>query len=482
MPCGTGSGPVPGSPWRREEVSDEDRRLERVTRGPVAGRLPRRPQERPATDRARAGPPGAPGRGRRWTRTDLPAHVAPLRVPSFRRYWGAVSVSTAGDGVLSVAVPIAAAVLLGAGPAQMGWLTALAWIPSVLFAIPAGGWVARFRHPLTPMIGADLVRFAVTASLPAAWWLGWLNLPALYALTAVVASASVLFVVADAALFPTLLDDDRLVAGQSLVYSARTVASVAGSGAGGLLVPVLSAPVAVAADALSYLWSAALLTRIDRPAARTPPPRTAPVSTTGLRFITASPALRGALGVTTTANFFNLMFHALLVLFLTRTLHLSAAVTGLVLGAEAAGALVGSMALPAVARRLGMPRSLVAGSLLSAASLTAVAVAAGPAVVVVTVVLVASFLSGVGRSVQDISVAATFVATVPVPLRTQVRGAYQTISFGVRPVGAVLGGLVGQSVGLRPAVVLATAGGLLAFLWALPSLRSPREQRGAPEA
>lgn len=464
-------------------MSDEDRRLERVTRGHLAGRLLRRPQERPATGRALAGRPGGPWGGRRWTRAALPSHGTPLRAPAFRRYWGAVSVSAAGDGLLSVAVPIAA-VLLGAGPAQMGWLTALAWLPSVLFAIAAAGWVARFRHPLTPMIGADVVRFAATASLPVAWWLGWSSLPALYALTAIVASASVVFVVADAALFPTLLDDDRLVAGQSLVYGARTVASVAGSGAGGLLVPVLSAPVAVAADALSYLWSAALLTRIDRSAARTPPRRAAPVSTTGLRFIADAPALRGALGVTTTANFFNLMFHALLVLFLTRTLRLSAAVTGLVLGAEAAGALVGSLALPAVARRLGMPRSLVAGSLLSAAPLTAIAVVAGPAAVVVTVVLVASVLSGVGRSVQDISVAATFVAAVPVPLRAQVRGAYQTISFGVRPVGAVLGGLAGQSVGLRPAVLLATAGGLLAFLWALPSLRSgaPRGPRGVPEA
>jgi len=397
------------------------------------------------------------------------AYAAPLRDTAFRRYWKAVTGSAAGDGVLSVAVPLAAALLLGADPAQMGLLTALAWIPSVLFAIPAGGWVARFRHQLTPMIGADLVRCAATALVPIGALLGMLNLPILYAITVVVATASVVFTVTDAALLPALLPEDRLVAGQSVVYGARTVASMIGSGVGGLLVPLVSAPITAAAGAASFLWSATLLSRTACPGSLAVPRRAAPISAAGLRFIVSTPVLRGALGVTTTTNFFKLMFHALLVLFLTRTLHLPAGTTGLVLGAEAAGALAGSVITPAVTQRLGMRRSLMVGSLLSATPLTAVPAATGPETTVAAVLVVASLLSGLGRSLQDISVATTFMTAVPVPLRSQVRGAYQTVSFGVRPIGAVLGGFAGQHLGLRAAIGIAVAGGLLAFLWALPS-------------
>ncbi|GAA2592405.1 MFS transporter [Winogradskya consettensis] len=390
----------------------------------------------------------------------------------FRRYWSAGSVSAGGDGVSSVAVPMAAALLLRADPAQMGWLTALTWVPSVLFAIPAGNWVARHhRQPLAPMISADLVRCAAIASIPVAWSTGALSLTLLSVVTLVVATASVFFSVADAAVFPAIVAEGRVVAGQSLVYGARTVANTAGSGAGGLLVSLVAAPLVAAADALSYLWSAVMLARVGRPRSVPVGPPPSRISAAGMRFLLATPPLRAALGVTTTANFFNLMFHALLVLFLTRTLRLSPAVTGLVFAAEAAGAFLGSAFTPAIADRLGRLRSLMVGSLAMGVPLLVFPLSHGSPAVTVTVLVAGSFGSGIGRALQDISVAAIFMTTVPEPMRSPVRGAYQAISHGVRPLGALLGGFAGQWLGLRAAVAVAVAGGLLAFLWTLTSSR-----------
>ncbi|MFI6078668.1 MFS transporter [Actinoplanes sp. NPDC051343] len=392
--------------------------------------------------------------------------LAPLRNQPFRRYWAALTGSATGDGVLSVALPLTA-IVLGADAAKIGWLTALSSLPSILFAIPAGGFMARSRHPVVAMILADLVRFGATITIPIAALLGELSLPILDATGFVISTASVFFSVADAFVFPSLLTKDQIVAGQSLTYGARTVASMAGSAIAGLLVPLLSAPITTAVDSASYLWSASSLARIGRVSFPHSARGSSRLLSGGLRFILNTSTLRRALGLTTTSNFFGLMFQSLSALYLTRTLGLPVYVVGISLGAEAAGAFGGSVVASAVARALDLQRGLLVGSLLSAAPMTAIAIAAGSKAILLLVISAAFLLSGIGRALQDINVAAIFASTVPTSLRAQVRGAYQMVSYGARPVGAVLGGLIGQQLGVHLAICAAAMGGLLAFPWAL---------------
>ena len=188
-----------------------------------------------------------------------------LRERVFRRYWSASTVSMFGDQISGIALPLAAVLVLHAGAAQMGYLTALEWLPSLLFGLHAGAWVDRRGRRRRTMIAADLGRAALFASIPACYALHVLTLPQLYAVTFGAGMLSIMFNVSDATLFVSIVPPERYVDGQSLIYGSRALSFVGGPSIGGMLVQALSAPVAVAADALSFLGSAFFLGRI-RPA------------------------------------------------------------------------------------------------------------------------------------------------------------------------------------------------------------------------
>ena len=81
----------------------------------------------------------------------------------------------------------------------------------------------------------------------------------------------------------------------------------------------------------------------------------------------------------------------------------------------------------------------------------------------------AEFVSGFGVMMLDISIGAIFAAVIPDPLRSRVTGAFQAVNYGTRPLGALLGGLLGSVAGLRPALWVATLGGVAGFALLLPT-------------
>lgn len=195
-----------------------------------------------------------------------------LRERAFRRYWSAQTISMFGDQISAVAVPYTGILALHANAAEMGYLTAAIWLPSLLFAVHAGAWADRRGRRRRLMITADLGRAGLLATVPVGAALHVLTLGQLYAVAFGVGSLSVLFTVCDPALFVALVPEDRYLRGQSLVYGSRAFSFVGGPSLGGIGVQLLTAPFAVAADALSYLGSAFFLARID-PAE--PPPEAA---------------------------------------------------------------------------------------------------------------------------------------------------------------------------------------------------------------
>jgi MFS family permease len=419
----------------------------------------------PAEPAGVAGPaePGAPGAGR------LARRVPPLlRDRPFRRYWSAQTISMFGDQVSSIAMPLAAVLVLHAGAADMGYLSALEWLPSLLFALPAGVWVDRRGHRRATMIAADLGRLAVMASIPVCYGLGLLSLGQLFAVAFCAGTLSILFNVSDATLFVSLVPAGRYVEGNSLVYASRALSFVGGPSLGGVLVQLLSAPLAIAADALSFLGSALLLYRI-RPAEPPVDPARRGSATAGARFIRGSGVIRASLLAVATINFFNFMFFALFVLYATRVLHVRAGVLGLVLGAGAVGGVLGSAVTRRLAAAIGVGWAYVAGCLLFTAPLLLVPLARGPMPVVLALLFLAEFGSGFGVMVLDISIGSIFAAVIPDQLRSRVSGAFQAVNYGTRPVGALVGGALGTLIGLRPTLWIATVGGLTGFLWLLPS-------------
>ena len=391
-----------------------------------------------------------------------------LRNRTFRRYWSAQSISMFGDQITSIALPLAAVLVLHAHAAQMGYLTAAVWLPSLLFAMHAGAWADRFGRRRILMIGADLGRAALLTSVPVCYLLHLLTIGQLYGVAFAAGTLSILFTVSDSALSVAVTPEERYVESTSLVYSSRAFSFVGGPSLGGLLVQLLSAPFALVADALSFLGSAFFLSRI-RPSEPPPDPGGKGSLTAGFRFIAGSPIVRASLIAASIVNFFDFVFLALYVLYATRSLHVRPGLLGLVLGAGAVGGVIGSLATKRVSSRIGIGWTYVVGCIGFPAPLVLWALAGGSQPLVLTLLFVSEFLSGFGLMLLDISIGAIFAVVIPNELRSRVSGAFQAINYGTRPVGALVGGTLGTLVGLRPTLWIAVIGATSGFLWLLPT-------------
>jgi MFS family permease len=448
---------------------------------PGTGPLAARDTSAPRDTQPAQGTPAAPGTragqvddGVRGGRRGAIARRVPalLRRAGFRRYWCGQTISMFGDQVSSIALPLVAVLTLRAGPAQMGLLAALVWLPSLLLGLHMGVLADRFGHWRALMIVADLGRTALLASIPASYALGVLSVWQLYAVAFGTGAFSVLFTVCQPTLFVSLVPGDAYLDGNSLLYGSRALSFTGGPSAGGLLVQLLSAPLAVAADALSFLGSAFFLGRIDvaepRPAEPGPGALTA-----GARFIKGSPVVRWSLLSVSLINFFDFVFIALFVLYATRSLHVRPGVLGLVLGAGAVGGVLGALATKRLSARLGVGRLYTVSCLLFTAPLALVPLAGGPRPVVLAMLLAAEFGSGFGVMALDISIGTIFAAVIPDQLKSRVNGAFQAVNYGTRPLGALAGGFLGTAVGLRPTLWLAVIGGTAGFA-VLPFSPLPR--------
>jgi MFS family permease len=391
-----------------------------------------------------------------------------LRDRVFRRYWGASTVSMFGDQVSSVAVPLTAVLVLHAGATAMGDLTALQWLPSLLFGLHAGAWLDRRGRRRHMMILADLGRAVALATIPVCYALHILTLAQMYLVTFAAGALSVLFTVSDGTLFVSIVPPEAYVDGQALIYGSRSLSFMGGPSVGGLLVEALTAPYAVVADALSFLGSAFQLSQI-RPAEPPSADGTGGV-TAGLRFIAREPIVRASLIGVAVINFFNLMFTALFMLYAVRQLHVQPGLLGVVLGAGAVGGMLGSVLSKRLTERLGVGLVYVAGCLVFTVPLALVPLAAGAhGAAMLAMLFAAEFASGFGVMVLDISIGAIFAVVIPDTMRSRVAGAFQAINYGTRPPGALLGGILGSALGLHMALWIAVAGGVVGALLLLPS-------------
>jgi MFS family permease len=402
---------------------------------------------------------------------------------TFRSYWGAHTVSLFGDQISLLAIPLVGVLTLDASAADMGYLTAVALAPNLLFALHAGAWVDRRGRRRVTMIVSDIGRAALLVSVPVAYVFDALTFAQLYGVAFGAGALSVLFNVSDASLFQTIVPRDRFVEASSLLNGSRAFSFVAGPTVAGFLVRAVSAPGALVVDALSFLCSGALLGRI-RPREPQADGEQGGI-TVGLRWIAGSPLVRASLLATATINFFNFVFWALFVLYATRTLGVSAGTLGLVLGAGAVGGLVGSVAATPVSRRIGIGPTLLVGCFVFSAPFLLVPLAGGPEPVVLLCLFLAELGSGFGVMLLDISAGAIFAAVIPIRLRARVSGAYTFVNYGVRVLGSLLGGLLGSTIGLRPTLFIGAAGGLLAAFLLLPTpvarLRELPEPEPEPE-
>ena len=390
-----------------------------------------------------------------------------LRGRDFRRFWLGESISLIGDQITLIALPLVGVLALHADAAEMGYLGAAALIPNLLFSLHAGAWLDRRGRRRQAMIATAFARAALLAAIPVAYWLGVLTMTQLYVVSFLIGTLSVLFFVAYSTLFVSLVPRDRYLEASSLLHGSRAFSFVAGPSIGGLLVQIFSAPGALIADAASFLVSAFSLGSIHP---TEPPTEEARANVgAGIAYIRRSPIIRASLLATATINFFNFVFWALFFLYATKTLGVGAGLLGLVLGAASVGGVLGSIVTGRISRRIGVGPAFVAGSIVFPAPLVLVPLAGGSDWTIVAFLFAAEFLSGFGVMVLDITAGSIKAALVPDRLRARVAGAYMLVNYGVRPIGALVGGALGTLIGLRPTLWIASLGAIAGVLWLLPS-------------
>ena len=406
------------------------------------------------------------------------AALPPLhRQPLFLRFWAAQAVSVFGDQISALAVPLTAIFVLHASTLEVGVLGAMAWLPSLVVSLPAGLWIDARPHRRRVMIASDLVRAAVLLTVPLLWWLDALTFWHLLGVTFAVGALSVFFDLANASFAIALIPRPQYVEAQGRLMTTRSLSYIAGPSTAGFLVQLFSAPVALLVDACSFLFSAFALrgTKVEEP----PVERTDETSLRRLgvafRLLLGDSLLRGSLLCTSTINLFNFVLWGIFVLFATRTLGLSAGTIGVVLGVGAVGALVGALVAPRVGRRIGIGRAVVVGAILFPAPVVLFALATGSHVVASSMLLVGEFFSSVGVMVFDINQNAVLTLSMPQALRSRLVGAYRFVNYGVRPIGALMGGVLGATIGLREtiwvSVIGSTLGVIFLFFSPMPRLR-----------
>jgi MFS family permease len=397
-----------------------------------------------------------------------------LRDRAFRRYWNGQTISMFGDQITFIALPLVGVLALHASPAQMGYLAALVWVPSLLFGLHAGAWVDRRGHRRRTMITADIARALLLTSIPACWAIGRmtghpiLTMWQLYGVAFGVGVFSVLFTVSNPTMFVSLVPKDKYMEGQSLIYGSRALSFVGGPSVGGALVQLLTAPFAILADALSFVGSAFFLARI-KPEEPAVAEKGEASLMAGARFIARTPIMRISLASASVVNFFNFVFFALFVLYATRYLGVRPGVLGLVLGIGAVGSVLGAAVTKRLGNRFGAGWVYTFSFLIFAAPMALVPAATGPHWVILAMLMAAEFIGGFGVMVLDITGGAIYAAVIPHELRSRVTGAFQAVNYGTRPLGALAGGFLGTLLGPRPTLWIAAIGGSLSFLVMLPT-------------
>jgi MFS family permease len=387
---------------------------------------------------------------------------------SFRSFWIGQTISLFGDQISLLAIPLLAVLELDASATQVALLSAATMIPNLFFSVHFGAWADRFPNRRALMIVADLGRALLLASLPAAAAFGVLGLPQLFVVALLSGTLGVLADVSYYTVFVSMVEREEYIEGSALINGSRAVSFVGGSGIAGILVQVFTAPFALLADAVSFLASALFLRRAPAQEAAVEDCDSHRIAD-GIRFILRTPLMRASLAATATLNFFNAAFWALLVVFAVRTLGVGAGALGLALAVGALGSVLGTLLTGRFSRRFGLGNALIVAFVLAPAPLLLVPAATGPPALALVMLGAAEFLSGIGIMVLDVGLGALFAALVPDRLRARVSGAYIFVNYGVRPLGALGGGLLAAATDIRTTMWVAAIGAIGGVLWLLPS-------------
>lgn len=394
----------------------------------------------------------------------------------FRLLWAGDTVSQFGATVGRTVLPLLAAGALAATPFEMGLLTAAGSAAFLLIGLPAGVWVDRLsRRPV--MLVADFTRAGLLLSVPVAWWLGVLTLAQLVVVALLVGAATVMFDIAYQSYLPALVGREQLVEGNSKLETSRAVAEVSGPAVAGGVAQAVGAALGVLATGAGYLVSALFLLRIRTEEPRPRPPEKPGLVheiAEGLRFVFGHRSLRAIVGCTGTANFFSGVMTAVLVLFMVRELGLSEGTVGLVFSAAGIGAVLGALTTNRWNKRFGQTTAIWLSALVTMPF--GLLVPLGAADWRLALLVVGDVVVAYGVVVYNVSQVSYRQSICPDHLLGRMNASIRFVVWGALPLGGLVGGALGEAIGVTPTLWVAVAGQAVASLWVVLSpLRTARD-------
>ena len=410
-----------------------------------------------------------------------------LRERDFRRLWLAQTVSQVGTQVTNLALPLVAILVLNASAFEVALLGAIEFLPFVFFTLPAGAWVDRLPKRRV-LIAADLGRAAILALVPIGFLTGVLAMWQLYVIGFSAGILTVFFEVAYQSILPELVDRERLAEGNSRLEISRSAAQILGPGLGGFLVGVITAPMAILADALSYLGSAAFLFGIRAPARDAAPAREAETAprpslrqeiAEGLRFYAKSSLLLAESAAIVTMNLGSNISYSILLVFLVRELGLKPEAIGVAFSIGSIGVLVGAASAAALGHRLGVgPALIVATAIVTGGAFLILLATPETAFVLLLAMAAVQGFSGIIINVNGVSLRQSLT---PDHLQGRVNATGRWINWSILPLAAILGGIIATAIGLRGTILVGAVIGLLSLPWLIfTPIRTLREMPRNP--
>jgi MFS family permease len=392
----------------------------------------------------------------------------------FLKLWAGQSISELGSQISLLALPLTAVVGLHASAFQVAALGVVEFLPFILFTLPAGVLVDRLPRRMILIVG-DAGRALLLGTIPLVYAFGGLTIGQLYVVGFLGGILTVFFDVAYQSYVPALVERDRLVEGNSKLQVTASAAQILGPGLAGALIGLLSAPDAVAVDAVTFVASACFVLAIRRrehrevpSAAAEPPRRMKEDMLEGLHWVFGNPYLRAQAACTGSANFFSSVIFSVLIVYAVRVLHLSPAKIGLVFSLGNGGFLVGALLANRIGRLLGVGRATLVAALLSGPPMLLVPLAprSNPLPLLIAAQVVASF----GIVVYNITQVSFRQTITPERLQGRMNSVMRLLVWGTMPLGSLLGGALASTLGLHEAIWIGAIGGSFTFL---PILLSP---------
>jgi MFS family permease len=403
----------------------------------------------------------------------------------FVKLWAGESVSLIGTQVTQFTMPLVAVLSLNATVSEVGVLNALRFVPVLLLSMFAGVWLdRRRRRPV--LIACALGNAVLVALVPLASVTGMLSIGLLYAVVALVGLLNMAFDVGALSYVPNLVARDHLAEANGKIQASTAFAGIAGPGLAGLLVGLITAPITLSVDAVSYLFSAAGLITIRKPEPAPEVPEVQPSVrqsiAEGLRAVYGSKLLSALLTQGTALNLFFGGFITVFVVYAVRVVHLSPFELGIVMAAAAVGSLLGATTAGRVRKAIGLGHAMIVNTVGVSVTLLALLIPrhASPAAMVIFVT--AQFVYGWNIAMFNVNSITLRQIVTPRRVLARMNATYRMVLWGVAPIGMTLGGFLGAAVGLRTALVISLSLMASPLLWLFfsPAVRLTEMPAGPP--